>query len=243
MRINKALALAKITSRRGAEKLIIAGRITLNGNLVTDLATKVQKGDILCLDGKHVAIPFDEPTYTYVILNKPIEYISTCSDPQKRRTVLSLLPKTLQKEKLYPIGRLDFYSEGLLLLTNDGDLTYSITHPKHHIPKQYVVTVRTVLSHNNIPDFSAGMHLSTGEYLAPMQFHIQNVEHNKSTFYLTLHQGINRQIRKICKELHWPIIRLERIRIGALSLYDLNIHRGSYTIVTKEFLLQRIFSR
>ena len=236
MRINKALALAKVASRRGAEKLIQEGRVTCNGHVITELGIQVQPHDKITVDGKTISIPHTERTYTYILLNKPIEYISSVYDPQGRRTVLSLLPQSLQEEKVYPIGRLDYFSEGLLLLSNDGDLTYKITHPKYHVEKEYRVTVRSPIDINKLQLLHQGFTLSTGEYLAPMKTHSIRHENNKTIFSIILSQGVNRQIRRICADMQWIILRLERIRIGSLRLKDIDLSRGEYKIVSKDYI-------
>lgn len=239
MRINKALALGKVASRRNAEKLILQGKVRCNGIIVTELGTKITKDDVITVENKEIVIPFEEAEYIYVVLNKPIECISSVNDPEGRRTVISLLSKELQEERIYPIGRLDYFSEGLLLLTNDGDITYTLTHPKHHVVKEYVVTVRALLKSEEISILEKGFTLSTGEELAPMETSILYKDEETTTFSIILHQGINRQIRRICKDMGWIILTLERVRIGSLSLYDTKLKRGEYSIVSKEYLLEK----
>lgn len=238
MRINKVLALAKIASRRSAEQFIREGRVSCNGVVITELGMKIQPHDRITVDGKEISIPYENTQYTYIILNKPIEYISSVYDPQGRRTVLSLLPPHIKKEKVYPMGRLDYFSEGLLLLSNDGDMTYYITHPKYHVEKEYRVTVRSPIDKDKLKLLHKGYKLSTGEYLAAMKTRIIKANSKQTVFSIILSQGINRQIRKICADMEWVILRLERIRIGNLSLEHLNIAQGEYRIVTKEYLLQ-----
>ena len=238
MRINKALSLAKIASRRGAEKLILEGRVSVNGVIIRELGIQVMPKDSVEVDGNVVHIPYEDKEYSYIILNKPIEYISSVYDPQGRKTVLSLLPLSLRKERVYPIGRLDYFSEGLLLLSNDGELTYKLTHPKYHVEKEYNVTIRSFIDSKKLELLHEGFTLSTGEQLAPMRTRLVQRDKNISIFSIILHQGINRQIRRICADMKWVILRLERLRIGSLSLKDLCIARGKYKVVSKEYIVE-----
>lgn len=214
-RINKAIAQSGYCSRRAADALIFAGKVTVNGTLVTDPSRRIAPGDILAVQGKVLAAAPED--FVYCMLHKPIRTVSTVSDPEGRTTVLDLLPERYRSCRLYPVGRLDFFSEGLLLLTNDGDLAYALTHPKYHLPKVYTVQVRGQISPQAVATMQKGM-VVDGQYLPPVAVTVSQADQHSSTLVLTLHQGINRQIRKMCAALDLTILRLVRIAEGPLTL-------------------------
>ena len=219
LRLNKAIAHSGVASRRGADTLILAGRVTVNNVVITEPGTRISpETDIVAVDGK----PLEEPTggaLHYVMLHKPIHVIATASDPQGRQTVLDLLPPKFAEKRLYPVGRLDYFSEGLLLLTNDGELTLRLTHPRYHQEKVYHVRVKESPSSAMLATMRSGMTLAEGEKLAPVSVHI--IEGQGHILEMTLHQGINRQIRRMCRDLGLTILKLVRISSGPLSLGDL----------------------
>lgn len=220
IRLNKFLAQAGLCSRRAADELIAAGRVMVNG-LPAGAGTKVVPGqDTVSLDGRLVASLNAQKNscYTYIMLNKPIQVVSTARDPQKRPTVLDLVPKELKDKRLYPVGRLDFFSEGLLLLTDDGDLTHRLTHPGWHLPKTYEVVVRGKIPLQALKIMHSGMCLAEGEKLAPVQATILCQKGGTTTLEMVLHQGVNRQIRRMCRDLDITILSLKRTAQGPLHL-------------------------
>ncbi len=240
LRINHFLARAGICSRRKADELIAAQRVCLNGQIAAP-GDKVSAVDKVSLDGKEIPWPgagadFAPDSgsgtvpsagtaggrFTYILLNKPVQVVSTVSDPQGRTTVLDLLPEDLRSLRLFPVGRLDYFSQGLLVLTNDGDLTYRLTHPKWHMPKVYEVLVRGRVTESALRAMREGMVLSEGESLAPVDCRILRVTLKNDTWLeMTLHQGINRQIRRMMRDLNLIILVLCRVRHGPLALGDL----------------------
>lgn len=221
-RINKAMAQAGLCSRRRAEELIKAGKVRLNGELVLDLGRQVQEGDELCVDGKSLRVREQSPdALVYLMLNKPPQVMSTAHDPEGRATVLDYLPQEYAASRVFPVGRLDFFSEGLILLTNDGNLTLRLTHPSFHLPKQYTVLLREEVSEPMLKAMRGGMTLAEGEKLAPAQAEIAGKEPRGTLLRLTLQQGVNRQIRRMCRDLGLTVLRLVRTRQGELELGDL----------------------
>lgn len=216
MRLAKFLAAAGVASRRAAEDLIRAGRVTVDGETVADPARDVGDRDVVAFDGEVIAGP--EPRIVYAV-NKPLGVVSTASDPQRRRTVVSLVSSPL---RLYPVGRLDLDTDGLILLTNDGALAHRLTHPSFEVPRTY----RAVVGH---PPVSAaalsalrrGVQLDDGR-TAPAR--ARRV--SPGTIELTIHEGRNRQVRRMCEAVGHPVRRLTRVAFGPLTLGDLA--PGSY---------------
>lgn len=230
-RLQKFISQAGVASRRHAEKLITDGKVKVNGKVVTELGTKV--------DPDKDKIEVNGPASTgrgeawnkiglqklvYLALNKPKRYITTRDDPRKRRTVFELLPATL-KNIVWPVGRLDFDTEGLLIFTNDGELTQLLTHPSKEHEKEYEVTLDKELSAGRIEKIQGGMMID-GKKTAPAK-----IRTNGTTVYITIHEGWNRQVRKMFGELGFSVRNLKRIRIGKLKLNDLQL--GQYKIITK----------
>lgn len=221
VRLNKFLAEAGLASRRGADALIQAGRVRVNGQVQTEPGTRVVPGQdkVLC-DGKPVGAQAVRPLY--IMVHKPVHVVCTVRDPQQRTTVLDLLPEDLRTQRLFPVGRLDYMSEGLLVLTNDGELTLRLTHPRHEHPKTYEVRIRGAVSESSIHTMRAGMRLHEGEQLAPVEVQIVSGSKDQDTvLHMVLRQGINRQIRRMCRDLGLTILRLRRIAQGPLALGDL----------------------
>ncbi len=217
MRLNKALAAAGVCSRRQADELIRQGLVSVNGAAVRDLGLRVEAGDVLSVRGQPVSRPAPDSGHTYIMLHKPIQVVSTAKDPEGRRTVLDLLPANLRAKRLYPAGRLDYFSEGLILLTDDGELTKRLTHPSHHLPKYYEVQVREPVTQDMLQTLRQGMRLAEGERLAPVEAALLPAG-QPHTMRLILHQGLNRQIRRMCRDLGLTILRLRRIAQGPLEL-------------------------
>lgn len=223
MRLNKALATAGVCSRRKADELVFSGKVAVNGVIARSPGMQVDTGeDIITVNDKPVAFLSPgrpEEAKAYYLLNKPVEVVTTLSDPQGRRTVLDILPENLRKRRVFPVGRLDYFSEGLLLLTTDGDLTYRLTHPKHHLPKIYEVLVRGEVTQAKLATMRSGMTLAEGERLAPVDVTILARKPSGPTLLrMTLIQGINRQIRRMCRDLGLTVLKLRRTREGPLEL-------------------------
>ena len=216
MRLQKYLAVAGIASRRSCEQLILTGRVQVNGQTITQLGTKVVAGkDQVFLDGKEV---FSHEEKRYILLYKPIGYLSTVSDDRGRKTVLDLLQGI--GERVYPVGRLDYDTEGLLLLTNDGELTNLLIHPSHEIKKTYLATVQGTPAAEALSQMAKGIQLEDG-MTAPAKIRLLKSKGNRSLLEITIHEGRNRQVRRMCAAIGHPVVALKRIRIGGLTLGDL----------------------
>lgn len=210
--MNKAIAACGIASRRDADELIKAGKVSVNGVTVTNLATVVNPGkDVLKVEGKSIL----SKELTYIALHKPKGVITSCEDEKNRRTVLDLLPPDLKHLK--PVGRLDRDSSGLLIMTNDGELTYTLTHPSQEVDKTYVVTISGLLTREHARKLSEGIALEDG-ITRPALVKILSGGPEQSSFEIVIHEGRNRQIRRMCSQLGLPVIRLVRAAIGGLQL-------------------------
>lgn len=220
--MQKFISQAGIASRRHAEELIVAGSVKVNGKLVTELGTKIDPGiDKVEVNGKKII----SQKLIYLVMNKPKRYMTTRHDPERRKTVYELLPLNL-RNVVWPVGRLDFNTEGLLIFTNDGDLTQSLTHPSKEHEKEYEVILDKELSAGRIEKIESGMMID-GKKTAPAK-----VRTNGTTVYITIHEGANRQVRKMFGSLGYSVRNLKRIRIGKLKLGDLP--SGEYKIIKKE---------
>ena len=219
IRLNKALANAGICSRRKADELILQGRVTINGEVAADLGIRIRPGrDIIAVDGKPVAGAEER---IYLMMHKPVRTVCTVRDPEGRTTVMDMLPEQWQKFRLYPVGRLDFFSEGLLLLTNDGEFAQRLAHPRHHLPKVYHVRLREKASQAQLDSMRRGMTLQEGDVLAPVEVEFLPWQGEGCLLQMTLHQGLNRQIRRMCRDLRLTVLRLMRVAQGPLRLGDL----------------------
>lgn len=219
MRIHKYLAHAAVASRRHAEKMVAAGKVTVNGKIATVGQVIDSDTDKVTLEGKPLKI---DQVLVYYLLNKPRSVVSSVSDPDGRRTVTSLLPSG---HRLYPVGRLDYDSEGLMLLTNDGDLAYKLTHPKFEIDKTYRVLVKGVMTAKSVGYLESGVTIE-GKKTAPAVVKIVEAQPNNTWIELTIHEGRNRQIRKMCEAVGYPVMRLIRTQLGPWELGDLPV--GKY---------------
>lgn len=219
LRLNKAIAHSGMASRRAADTMIAEGRVKVNGETVTEPGSRINPAhDTVTVDGTPLAFG-DISAKTYVMLHKPVQTVSTAKDPEGRKTVIDLLPTVLAKKRLYPVGRLDYFSEGLLLLTDDGEMTLRLTHPRYHLPKVYHVTVRERPSEPVLETMRRGMTLAEGEKLAPVKTRL--LEGRGYILEMTLNQGVNRQIRRMCRDVGLTILRLVRISSGPITLGDL----------------------
>ena len=229
MRINKYIASCGIASRRKAEELINDGRVSVNGKIITELSFQVDEAkDIVEIDGEKIGLDEKE---VYIVLNKPEGYITTVKDQFDRPSVLDLI--TDIKERIYPVGRLDYETSGLLLLTNDGDLTYKLTHPKHEIDKTYMAIVKGVPANEEIENFEKGLYIEDYK-TAPAKFKIVkiNEEKNYSICQIKIHEGRNRQVRKMCRAINHPVLRLRRVAMGKITLKETEV--GSYRHLTSD---------
>jgi 23S rRNA pseudouridine2605 synthase len=219
LRLNKAIAQAGIASRRKADELILAGRVSVNGQVVDQPGVRVDlSADDVRVDGR--SLPGAQAQRTF-LMHKPVQVVTTAKDPQGRTTVFDLLPKKLRDLRLFHVGRLDFFSEGLLLLTTDGDLCNALTHPSRHLEKHYHVVVRPEAPDAALKAMRRGMTLAEGEKLAPVKVRVLARQAGTSTLEMTLRQGVNRQIRRMCRDLDLTILRLIRVAEGPLRLGDL----------------------
>jgi 23S rRNA pseudouridine2605 synthase len=210
-RLQKIIAAAGVTSRRKAELLILEGRVTVNGRIVTQLGAKADPDrDHIKVDGK---LLHGAPEKVYILLNKPREVVSTVSDPEGRPKVTDLVG---MKTKIYPVGRLDYNTEGLILLTNDGEFARIVTAAGSHLPKVYQVKVRSTPDSPALARLRRGLHLASGAQLAPCKI-VPLKESTNSWYQVTLTQGRNRQIRDMFEAIGHPVVRLRRIRIGFLT--------------------------
>lgn len=216
-RVQKILSQWGIASRRQAEKMIEAGQVRLNGSVV-HLGEKANpETDVIEVKGKSVK-PCNRPQSIYLLLNKPIGVVSTCHDSRNRRTILDLLPNELaQGQGIHPVGRLDAESTGALLLTNDGALTYYLTHPRHHIPKTYHVWVQGHPPESVLQVWRQGVSLFEKKTL-PAQVTILQQQDSTTLLEIVLTEGRNRQIRRVAELLSYPVIHLHRTAIGSIQL-------------------------
>ena len=213
-RISKILSAHGVCSRRTAEEWIEQGRVTVNG-LAALLGQKADAGrDLICVDGKPIR---EKGALCYIMLHKPRGYVTTVSDEKGRRTVLDLLPK--MSERLWPVGRLDMDSEGLLLLTNDGDLTNRLLHPRHEVPKTYEVWVAGNVR-KAVPALRE-MCVLEGEAIARPEVRILRRDPAGGVLSVVIHEGKNRQVRRMCAAVGLQVKRLKRVQEGTVSLGDL----------------------
>ena len=224
-RLQKIISQAGIASRRHAEELILASQVKVNGKVIRELGTKADPDkDDIQVNGKPIKIQ----KLIYLIMNKPKRCLTTRDDPRKRRTIYDLLPADL-RTIVWPVGRLDFNTEGLLILTNDGELTQTLAHPSMEHEKEYEVVVDKELSAGRIEKLREGMMLGDKK-TSPAQIKI-----NGTTINLTIHEGWNRQVRRMFGAFGYTVRNLKRIRIGKLKLG--NLETGQYAQVHKEDII------
>ncbi len=215
-RLQKLIAAAGIASRRHAEELITSGKVTINGAVVTELGTKADPAkDHIKVNGKLINPLLSSQQKVYVLLNKPRGYLSSASDPEGRPLVTELLPASLGR--IYPVGRLDFNTEGLLLLTNDGDLTNFVTAARNRVEKVYEAKVKGVPPEAAIERLRRGVVLDDGTRTAPAKIKLLDETSTNSWFEISLHQGRNQQIRRMFDLIGYSVIKLRRVRIGSLT--------------------------
>jgi len=213
IRIQKMIADSGVCSRRAAEQLISQGRVKLNGHPVK-LGDKCGYKDLITIDGERIFLP-RKREFVYIMLNKPRGYVTTVSDELDRRCVMDLLEDV--EARVYPVGRLDRNSEGLLLFTNDGDFANSIMHPSRHVSKTYRVTVRPDITDDQLVQLSEGVEID-GKKTLPATVVVKEKEAGRVVLLITIKEGRNRQIRKMCEAVGLEVARLRRISIGPLKL-------------------------
>ncbi len=217
VRLNRYIASTGYCSRRAADELVAAGRVMIDGRPAGQ-GDRVMPGQRVSVDGHSLRV---EETVVCLMLHKPVRVVSTARDPQGRRTVLDFVPDRYRSLRLYPVGRLDYFSEGLLLLTNDGALAQRLTHPSHNQSKVYRVLVRGEVSGAALDRLRGGMRLAEGDVAAPCEVTAGRGRGNDTVLTFTLHQGLNRQIRRMCRDTGLTILRLRRVAEGPLALGDL----------------------
>lgn len=225
MRINKYLASCNLGSRRKVEEFVKLGKVKVNGKVVSDLAFDVADNAVVEFEGNTVS-PNEE--LTYLMLHKPKGYVTTTSDDRGRKIVMDLLPQ--EYKNLKPIGRLDYDSEGLLLLTNDGDLAYNLTHPSHEVGKVYVVKIEGEIKESQLAVLRAGV-VVEGKRLAKCKVKKLDCKDRITKLEITIFEGKNRQIRKMFEAVGFKVIFLKRTQIGELRLSG--VDRGSFRLLNQ----------
>jgi 23S rRNA pseudouridine2605 synthase len=226
-RLQKIISAAGVASRRAAEDIILEGRVRVNGKVVSELGSMADPGkDHIKVDGKLIN---PQQPQTYIMLYKPAGYITTMSDPEKRPTVQDFLKGV--RTRVYPVGRLDYNTEGMLLLTNDGDFAHLITHPSHELPKTYLVKVKGQLDDATLEKLAKGIYLDDGK-TAPARVRKVRREEANSWIEIAIYEGRKRQVRRMMDRVGHSVIRLKRIKIGPISLGDLPM--GTYRHLTPD---------
>lgn len=226
MRLQKFLSNKGIASRRKAEEFILQGEVTVNGEVVTELGKKIDtEKDKICFRGKEIKT--DEIKKVYILLNKPIGYVTTAKDQFGRDTVLDLVKEV--KQKVLPVGRLDMYTSGALLLTNDGDFIYKVTAPKYEIEKTYVATVKGIITEEEAEQLRNGVQIedyTSGK--AKVKILKTDIEKGISRVEITIHEGKNREVRKMCNAIGKKVVALHRSKINGMGVKDLKIGQWRY---------------
>jgi pseudouridine synthase len=230
-RLNKLLSQAGVASRRAADELISQGRVEINGRIVTELGTRVDPvRDDIRVDGRRIR---SAPERRYLLLNKPRGVVSTRSDPQQRRTVIDLLAAAGVDGYFYPVGRLDFDSEGLILITNDGEFAERVTHPRYELERTYEALVEGVPDERDLDRLRRGIDID-GRRTALAKVRLLRTHETRggaqSTITITIHEGRNRQVRYMCDAIAHPVVRLRRTHIG--SLEDRRLKPGAFRDLT-----------
>lgn len=225
IRLQKYLASKGISSRRKCEEYILQGKVKINGEIVTKLGIKVNpNSDKIEFNGKEIKNK-QEP-HVYILLNKPIDYVTTVKDQFGRNSVLDLVKVN---KRIVPVGRLDMYTSGAIILTDDGDFVYKVTHPKHEIEKTYTVTLKGIPTQEEIEKLKNGIDI--GGFItnkANVKILKTDVETNKSRLEITIHEGKNRQIRRMCEAIDKKVLALHRSKIGKITVKDLELGKWRY---------------
>lgn len=219
MRLHRRIAQSGICSRRAAEELIAQGRVRVNGQVVREMGVKVGPGDEIDVDGD--LLPRSEPVT--IVMNKPSGYLTTMSDPRGRPTIVRLLPRLASPVK--PVGRLDMDTEGILILTSDGDLAHRLSHPRHEIEKEYEALVNGIPDERALERLRRGVRLEDGMTAPAVVEIIGRPAKQESTpttkLKLVIHEGRNRQVRRMCEAVGHPVLTLKRVRVGFLGVKGL----------------------
>lgn len=228
IRLQKFLANAGIASRRKCEELIESGKVLVNGN-IAQLGDKVKDTDIIEYNGEIIKI--NKTEFTYILLNKPIDVVTTVKDQFDRQTVLDLVKV---KERIVPVGRLDMYTTGAIILTDDGDFVYKVTHPKHEITKTYNVTLAGIVTNQDIEKLRNGVIIDDNYLTKKAEVRILKIdkEKNFSRVEIVIHEGKNRQVRKMCEAVGKKVLALHRAKIGNIDVKDLKL--GTWRYLKKE---------
>lgn len=222
VRLQKYIAMCGEASRRAAEVLISDGKVTVNGKKITEQGVKVEIGaDQVAVSGK--IIKPNNKMY-YIMLNKPTGYVSTVKDQFERPTVIDLLGNELNA-RVFPVGRLDYETEGLLLMTNDGDFTYRVTHPKHKVDKTYIAVLKGGISIKGLAQLRKGVRLDDGFVTSPAAVEMLDADNGHTTIKITIHEGKNRQVRRMFEAVGAKVAELQRISIGNVELGNLPLGR------------------
>ncbi|WP_143055881.1 pseudouridine synthase [Anaerobranca gottschalkii] len=222
-RLQKFMAAAGVASRRKSEELILEGKVKVNGQVIRELGFKVSEKDRVEVEGKVINKKIN---HVYYLLNKPVGYVTTVSDPQGRKTVMELVPKG---KRVFPVGRLDIMTDGLLLLTDDGQLAYQLTHPKYLVEKEYHVKVKGKVGLDQIEKLEKGIMLEDG-LTAPAKAVILKETNGETVISLTIHEGRNRQVRRMMEAIGKKVLKLTRVRYGDLTLAGVPV--GKYRVLT-----------
>jgi len=223
-RLQKYLANCGVASRRKCEEYILQGKVKVNGKIVTELGIKINpEKDIIEFENKIIK---ENSKNVYILLNKPIGYVTTSDDQFGRDTVLDLVKV---RERIVPVGRLDMYTSGALILTNDGDFVYKVTHPKHEIEKTYTVTVKGIVQKSEVEQLRQGVKIE--DYTtkpAKVKILKTDIEKNISRLEITIHEGKNRQVRRMCEAVGRKVLALHRSKIGNIGVKDLELGKWRY---------------
>lgn len=222
-RLQKVMAACGLASRRKCEEIISSGRVKVNGTVVTELGTKVGKKDIIEVDGKVLS----KQEHVYYVMNKPTGYLTTVKDDLGRRTVMDLIDPETKKTRIFPIGRLDYDTSGVLLFTNDGDLSYRLTKSQKEVEKEYQVRVDGILTQDAVTKLIKGV-LIDGVMTKRAKVEIMDLDrkNNSSLFKITITEGRNRQVRKMCETVGFEVKKLKRVSFGGVTLDGLSV--GEY---------------
>lgn len=226
IRLQKFLSDSGICSRRKAEDHILEGNVKVNGKIVTTLGTKVDpENDVIEFKGEKIQNKEDKKIY--ILLNKPIGYVTTVKDQFNRDTVLDLVKV---KERILPVGRLDMYTSGALILTNDGDFIFKVTHPKHEVTKTYNVTLKGIVTKEEIEQLSNGVKIDEEYVTKKADVRILKIDKEKqiSRLEITIHEGKNRQVRKMCEAIGKKVLSLHRSKIGNINVKSLKLGEWRY---------------
>ena len=222
VRLQKYIAMCGVASRRAAEELVSAGKVSVNGKRVTEQGVKVEVGaDKITVSGEEI-VPVTKNYY--IMLNKPVGYVSTAKDQFDRPTVTDLIKDEI-KARLFPVGRLDYDTEGLILLTNDGDFAYRITHPSHNVEKTYVAAVKGGVTADKLNKLRRGITLSDGFVTSPAAVRILDAKAGQTFVEITIHEGKNRQVRRMFGAVSLKVAALKRVSISGIKLGNLPVGR------------------